>query len=29
MNCLEAARHYGEWARLTDHQSLAGLCKAG
>ena len=29
MNCLEAARRYGEWAWLTDHRTLAGLCKAG
>ena len=29
MNCLEAARRYDEWAWLTDHQTLAGLCKAG
>jgi peptidoglycan/xylan/chitin deacetylase (PgdA/CDA1 family) len=28
MKCLEAARRY-EWAGLTDHQTLAGLCKAG
>ena len=27
--CLEAARRYGEWAWLTDHRTLAGLCKAG
>jgi peptidoglycan/xylan/chitin deacetylase (PgdA/CDA1 family) len=29
MNCLEAARRYSEWICLTDHQSLAALCKAG
>ena len=29
MNCLETARRYGEWAWLTDHRTLAGLCKAG
>jgi hypothetical protein len=29
MNCLEAARRYEEWAWLTDHRRLAGLCKAG
>jgi peptidoglycan/xylan/chitin deacetylase (PgdA/CDA1 family) len=29
MNCLEAARRYDEYAYLTDHQSLARLCKAG
>ena len=29
MNCLEAARRYDEWAWLTDHRTLAGLCKAG
>lgn len=28
MNCLEAARRYGAWACLTDHQTLAGLSKA-
>jgi hypothetical protein len=27
MNCLEAARRYEEWAWLTDHRTLAGLCK--
>jgi peptidoglycan/xylan/chitin deacetylase (PgdA/CDA1 family) len=29
MNCLEAARRHGDWVCLTDHQSLATLCKAG
>ena len=29
MNCLETARRYEEWAWLTDHRTLAGLCKAG
>src|SRR5437763_1967968 len=29
LNCLEAARRYEEWAFLTDHRSLAALCKAG
>lgn len=29
MNCLETARRYEEWAWLTDHRRLAGLCKAG
>lgn len=29
MNCLEAARRYQEWAWLTDHRTLATLCKAG
>jgi hypothetical protein len=29
MNCLEAARRYGEWAWLTDHRTLAELFKAG
>ena len=29
MNCLEAAQRYEEWAWLTDHRRLAGLCKAG
>jgi peptidoglycan/xylan/chitin deacetylase (PgdA/CDA1 family) len=29
MNCLEAVRRYDEWAWLTDHRTLAGLCKAG
>ena len=28
MNCLEAARRY-DWAWLTDHRTLAGLCKPG
>jgi hypothetical protein len=28
MNCLEAARRY-DWAWLSDHRTLAGLCKAG
>ena len=28
LNCLEAAQRY-EWAWLTDHLTLAGLCKAG
>jgi hypothetical protein len=29
LNCLETARRYDEWAFLTDHRRLAGLCKAG
>ena len=29
MNCLEAARRHEEWAFLTDHRTLAELCKAG
>jgi hypothetical protein len=29
MNCLETAKRYEEWAWLTDHRRLAGLCKAG
>lgn len=28
LNCLEAARRFGDWAWLTDHRTLAGLCKA-
>lgn len=29
MNSLEVARRYGDWAWLTDHRTLADLCKAG
>jgi peptidoglycan/xylan/chitin deacetylase (PgdA/CDA1 family) len=29
MNSLEAARRYGDWAWLTEHRTLADLCKAG
>ena len=29
LNCLEAARRYEDWAWLTDHRTLAGLCKPG
>jgi hypothetical protein len=28
MNCLEVARRYEEWAWLTEHRTLAALCKA-